>query len=47
MNLTRAAIEKNRVTIAFLLVVLVMGLRAYSLRRAERATEGSGTPEDG
>ena len=29
MNITRLAIEKNRVTIAFLVVVVLMGLQAY------------------
>jgi multidrug efflux pump subunit AcrB len=29
VNLTRAAVEKNRITFAFLLVIVIAGLRSY------------------
>ena len=36
MNITRLAIEKNRITVAFLLIILIGGLTAYQSISRER-----------
>ena len=39
MNITRIAIEKNRITIAFIIIIIIGGLTAY--QTISRAMESS------